>query len=224
MFIFSLSVLLAVNFCWAQENQDLKAFKSDINDATIDRVRILEEYIEKMSSQFIQTSKNLEAQIKKNAELEKKIAKGMSSDNQSTSMEQLTKTVESLEKKIAKLSPDEVNRDLKSVKSELSKTNVEILLIKSLLNEVKTYLINNHEITIAKDKSKVNSSLNETIDNIRKIYLTEKKSAASTNTEVKVKSESDNFLDKFSLRTRRSFCKTEANAKKFKKECLPYIK
>lgn len=245
VFIFSLFLQIICLPAKAQEKEELKAFKSDYNDATIDRVEITEKYMEKLSSKFLDSTKELEEQRKKNVELEKEIKnlKESMTNFNNEKIKNIEKRISELETKVSKHDFDKLQTEHDKLVSDFSTLSKEYTQAKAMLEQIKLLLMTDYTTRFS-TKGSSDNKLKGIVEEINKIQLPQIKPtptatatpattptpsasatppANSTATPTPTSSAEENFIEKYPLPARQSFCRQPENLRKFQKECLPYL-
>lgn len=247
VFIFSLFMLAMPKPSFGQDKQEIKAFKSDINMATIDRVEITEKYMENLSSTFIQTKDELEKQKTKNAQLENEIKELKESMKVFTS-EQLKKIetrLTALEDKTSKHDFDKLQTEHDQLLADFKTLSKDYTQAKMMLEQIKLLLMTDYTSRF-NPKGASDNKLKGIVEEINKIQLPKAATptpsvtptvtptpalkasptpgATATSTPAASASpEQENFIEKYPLPARQSFCRQPENLRKYQKECLPYL-
>lgn len=252
VFIFSLLMQFFYSSAWTQEKEKLKAFKSDINNATITRVENAEKYMEELSSKFLDSIKELEEQRKKNAELENEL-KSLKESIKTINNEQtasIEKRLTELEVKTAKHDFDKLQLEHDKLLSNFNTLSKDYAQAKVMLEQIKLLLMTDYTSRF-NSKGPSDNKLKGIVEEINKIQLPKEKptpppsptsTATPTATPIATSTPStatnspkdtsstatqpekeENFIEKYPLPARQSFCRQPENLRKFQKECLPYL-
>lgn len=232
-----------------QAPKKLENYKLDLNAANIDRIEKVELYLEKFSSGYNQLKQEFElerAEHQKTKEALLKMSEALAKQ-ESERLKELEAKVAALETEIKSLELPELKKNFGSADTKLNDLKKDYDQAKAMLEQIKLLIQADYASRFSTTDSG-NNKLKGIVEEINKIQLpkptptptttpstattptpTPTVGAATTSTPTPTPtpttspSAEENFIEKYPLPVRQSFCRKPENLKQYQKECLPYL-